>query len=205
MEVPFSPRVHRVLGAVAFAAFLGHRLGTRETYANDALFWLETAIPMAILAAYVTRPAPVRRARGWRAVALPLVTSVLPFGLILSPRTAFGLAHQDTLLALLCLPTALMVASYVALNRGFAIVAEARVLRVAGPYRWVRHPVYLAQLLAAGLVLIWRFSATGVVVAVAFTLCQITRIQEEEKALDEAFQDHAAYRARTWTLVPGLW
>lgn len=132
--------VYRATGAFCFASFLAYRMTTRATYTNQGLFWLEAAVPALILMAYLTRSDPKRRARGAAGILLPFVASALPLCLASSPRTDFGLAHQDVILVTLCFPTALMLWGYLALNRSFSIMAEARELKTGGPYRWVAIP-----------------------------------------------------------------
>lgn len=196
--------VFRATGILCFAGFLAHRYTTRASYANPWLFWLEAAIPAVILLAYLTRPEPVRRARGVTAILLPFLASVLPFGLVLAPRTAFGLEHQDVILITLCVPTALMVWAYLSLNRSFSIMAEAREVKTGGPYRFVRHPVYVSQLLCGLVVLAWRFHPASLAIWILFVWTQAKRARAEEQALVEAHPSYADYMERVPRGLPGL-
>jgi protein-S-isoprenylcysteine O-methyltransferase Ste14 len=95
----------------------------------------------------------------------------------------------------------LLVAA-LALGRCFGILPEVRGLVTRGPYRLVRHPVYLGEFGAcAGLVLAapsrWNFG-----VAVAFAAAQAMRIRLEERALLAEFPEYAEYAASTPRLVP---
>jgi len=83
---------------------------------------------------------------------------------------------------------------YAYLVRSLSIVPEARVLKVTGPYRFVRHPIYFGQFLAqAG---VWLVFANTHVVWVTFYLCfvalQLLRTRMEDRVLENAFGD--AYR-----------
>lgn len=109
-RVPHS--IWRTGGALVTAIALSWRLGTRHEYRSGTLFWLETAVPMMILAAYLTRPAPVRPARGFDAIVLPFIAAGLPFAFLYPPFTAWGRAHLDLFVLLLIPPTALMVISW---------------------------------------------------------------------------------------------
>src|SRR5690606_25456405 len=91
----------RAAGAAITAGALAWRLTTRAEYRSAALFWLETAVPMLILAAYLTRPPPVRPARGFDAIVLPFVAAGMPFLFLIPPFTAWGGAHLDLFMALL--------------------------------------------------------------------------------------------------------
>jgi protein-S-isoprenylcysteine O-methyltransferase Ste14 len=194
--------VFRAIGAVFFTAALAVRLSSRPGYSWALLFWLEAAIPATILAAYLTRPPPVRPPHGASGTLLPLVASVLPFGLLHCPPTAFGQAHEDLILLLLSIPTALMVTGYLFLNRSFAIMAESRELKTGGPYRWIRHPIYAAQLACGLIVLIWRFCSVSAAVYVLFVWAQTVRAREEEAVLAETWPDYDLYRQRTGRFVP---
>jgi protein-S-isoprenylcysteine O-methyltransferase Ste14 len=97
-----------------------------------------------------------------------------------------------------------LLVSVLALGRCFGVLPEVRGLVTHGPYRLIRHPVYLGELGAcAGLVLAsptgWNFG-----VAAAFALAQATRMRLEERALLAEFPEYARYAARTPRIVPRL-
>jgi len=74
-----------------------------------------------------------------------------------------------------------------------------------GPYRRVRHPMYITVLLgAAG----WADCAGGwwrVLIVLALLLVLNAKAALEERLLQARWPEYAAYRARTWRFVPGLW
>ncbi len=81
-------------------------------------------------------------------------------------------------------------------------------LVVHGPYRWIRHPMYSAVLacalaaagaIAAGASLL----AWLAVAALAAVLAAKARL--EEGWMLQAHPDYAAYRARSWRFLPGLY
>jgi protein-S-isoprenylcysteine O-methyltransferase Ste14 len=79
-------------------------------------------------------------------------------------------------------------------------------LVLRGPYAWIRHPIYLGDLLtAAGLALVvgsWTFVAAGLAILVFLP----GTIAHEERLLGEAFGEaFAAYRLHSHRLVPGVW
>lgn len=82
--------------------------------------------------------------------------------------------------------------------------AGAQLIRT-GPYRWVRHPMYLGSLVAAGGAvvigpLIIKGGAWLVLLAVLTAKAKL-----EEAALLRQFADYAEYRRERRFLVPGLW
>lgn len=73
-----------------------------------------------------------------------------------------------------------------------------------GPYRWVRHPMYGALLLAAAALV----AAGGGVQALAWVaLVAVLHLKaaREERLLLQRWPEYAAYRARTRRFVPWLW
>jgi protein-S-isoprenylcysteine O-methyltransferase Ste14 len=97
-----------------------------------------------------------------------------------------------------------LLASALTLGKCFGILPEARGLVTRGPYRIVRHPVYLGEfgtfvglLIAAPTA--WNFAAI-----VAFCAGQAVRMRLEEEALTREFPEYADYAARTPAVVPGL-
>jgi protein-S-isoprenylcysteine O-methyltransferase Ste14 len=91
------------------------------------------------------------------------------------------------------------------LGRSFSIMAEARHLVGGGPYRRIRHPLYLAEEFA--IIGIWLRVASPLSFAllVCHALLQIKRMQNEEGVLGRTFPGYAAYMGRTARLVPGVY
>jgi protein-S-isoprenylcysteine O-methyltransferase Ste14 len=78
------------------------------------------------------------------------------------------------------------------LGRSFGLVAANRGVRISGPYRLVRHPVYLGYLFTnIGYVLENPTSRNGALLALALA-GQLVRIREEERVLgrDDAYRSY---------------
>ena len=106
--------------------------------------------------------------------------------------------------ALLLMGFALQVWAKLTLRRSFGIVPANRGVKAGGPYRFVRHPMYLGYISThVGFVLIspnpWNAAVYGVSLAI-----QLFRILAEERllSLDPAY---VAFKTTTrWRLLPGM-
>jgi protein-S-isoprenylcysteine O-methyltransferase Ste14 len=114
--------------------------------------------------------------------------------------TAYVLAGE----ALAVVAVTWMLVSTLALGRCFGVLPEARGLVTGGPYRLVRHPLYLGELgTCAGLV-VASPSGRNVFAAVVFALAQAARMLMEERELTRQFPEYRVYAARTPRLIPVL-
>jgi protein-S-isoprenylcysteine O-methyltransferase Ste14 len=97
-----------------------------------------------------------------------------------------------------------LLVAVLALGRCFGVLPEARGLVTTGPYRLVRHPVYLGELGACAGLVIAAPSTVNLVAALAFAGAQAVRMGLEEAALTAEFPEYEAYAAQTPRLVPRL-
>ena len=96
------------------------------------------------------------------------------------------------------LATALTVWGLWHLKGSFSITVEARRLVTSGPYRYVRHPVYLGEILAALAVTVWRLSLLNFLVFGLFVAIQLFRARMEEEKLGRNFSEYADYKNQAW-------
>jgi protein-S-isoprenylcysteine O-methyltransferase Ste14 len=84
-------------------------------------------------------------------------------------------------------------------------IASGHRLVRTGPYAVVRHPIYtaLAGMYAGMLLVSGELHALAGLLVIM--LAYWRKIGLEERALGEAFADHADYRRSTWAWIPGLY
>ena len=93
--------------------------------------------------------------------------------------------------------------SLAALGRCFGLFPEARGLVAHGPYRLVRHPVYLGELISAIGLLLAKPNVLIVLLFAVFVALQYWRTIYEERALSEVFPtQYPAYAQRVARLIP---
>ncbi len=107
-------------------------------------------------------------------------------------------------LSLMAVGDAIALAGMLTLRRSFSVFAEVRELRTGGLYRFVRHPLYLGEIISAwGLALNWPVP-WELGCAAAFTGLQLLRARLEERRLGAHHPGYATYATRAGFLLPRL-
>jgi protein-S-isoprenylcysteine O-methyltransferase Ste14 len=175
---------------------------------REALYGSFTLGAAIVLA--TSKDARVRDGRGWVVVAsltasfLLLGASVLPTGpVVWSP----SIGVTEVGLAVTVLGAALALVAFLSLGSNFSIVPEGRSLVVTGPYRWIRHPMYFAELLMIAGFAVSGLRFIGLMGALSVLGLQIYRIRVEERLLSTTFRTaHQEFVSRTqYRLLPLVW
>jgi protein-S-isoprenylcysteine O-methyltransferase Ste14 len=217
--------IGRWTGFVVFAVMVARQLtlwpGGAALGVEQARWVLITLLFLLFWSAYWRRRPALALASRPVEVLLPLVCSGLPLAQyppdgVMEALTALLGADADRLwlpllaldarggLSLMAAGEALTVAGMVSLGRSFSIFSEVRELRTSGLYRWVRHPLYLGEMIAVwGYVLAWS-APWAIGCALLFTALQSWRAKVEERRLLAFHPGYAAYRERTGFLLPRL-
>jgi protein-S-isoprenylcysteine O-methyltransferase Ste14 len=161
---------------------------------------------LMIACLYVLRLRPVNKFAGWWPSFASIFGGFLMFGLVwFKPRMDLPLAAQ--LAASILVFTGNILSAYIVckLGRSFSILPESRKLVMTGPYKIVRHPLYVAEAIASLGTMILFLSVGSIVLVVAQTILQLVRIHYEERVLSENFPDYKAYAKKTARLIPGIY
>ena len=166
----------------------------------------------------------------WAPLLLISETAVAVFTLIRRPTDKLSLDLGDWLLAmtatcagLLVVPGMALVPALVPLGVFFAIVGNGiqawaklvlrrsfgvapanRGVKISGPYRFVRHPMYAGYAMVHLAVMILMFHPINIVIYAIGWWAQILRLLAEERLLgqDPAYAEYM--QAVRWRLIPGL-
>ncbi|HKZ08077.1 MAG TPA: isoprenylcysteine carboxylmethyltransferase family protein [Methylomirabilota bacterium] len=168
--------------------------------------WIYLAQHLVVLGVALTRRAPQAQDRSMPSNAAVLVAYAYPYAQMLYLRWAPDEpVWPDGGLGLVIIAACLSLASLLALGRRFGIRPALRELAQSGPYRFLRHPMYLAYVLAdVGYNLVGWNEGT-VLLVLAGWAALVYRIRAEERVL-AGDPGWAAYAARVrYRLIPGLW
>jgi protein-S-isoprenylcysteine O-methyltransferase Ste14 len=200
-------QLSRVVSALQTTAVNAGAWRFADRVVSPMLYCAFCAIPTVL---YLTRPRP--RARDGRPMARVaaftgtfmqlLVGTFLGAGPVLYGLPLF-VGGMSVVVSIASFSGALWALAY--LRRNLSIIPEARKLATGGPYRVVRHPLYLFEIMAA---LGALAAAPGLISAlsmVVFVGMQMVRAGYEERLLAGAFPEYADYARRTRRLIPFVW
>ena len=185
--------------------FLVHCVSSYDLYTFKPLWVVETLTFIVFIVSYLIRKDPVSRSSGTKEIIVPLIGGILPFTLLFSPPNVLIAGNPLALRIIfywMTAATSLIVWGLWTLRRSFSITVEARDLVISGPYRWIRHPIYSGEILAALAVTVWRFSLLNIFIITLLVVIQLLRAKWEEDKLALVFPGYCIYAAKTSWLFP---
>jgi protein-S-isoprenylcysteine O-methyltransferase Ste14 len=123
--------------------------------------------------------------------------------------TFFGKTDQalPNLLSTACvlIGIVMMLVTIRHLGRSFSLVPQARSVVQTGPYRWIKHPLYLSEQIAILGVVLQYLTPVTVIVFVLHIGVQVCRILYEEDLLRRNCPEYSSYEETRWRLIPYVW
>ena len=202
-------RVMRLFGSMWFmllALCVANKIGTSLT---DPWPSLRSSFCIAsfylVLALLIMTRSPAKaQADGLLPRIAAFVGTYLPWTI-----TFFGKTEQvlPNLLSTACVLIGLimMLVTIRHLGRSFSLVPQARSVVQTGPYRWIKHPLYLAEEIAILGVVLQCLTPATVIVLILHIGIQVYRIRCEEDLLRRNCPEYSSYEASRWRLIPYVW
>jgi len=195
-------RIVRIFLLGIFFLFLAKRMTEYPFYLFKPLWVVETLIFVVFIISLATRIDPRVHSKGLKEIVLPGVASALPFLFLSSPPYKAFSADPGSLYIIfgfMTWTTFFTIWALWYLRRSFSITAEVRELVTRGPYRWIRHPMYLGEILTGAAVCTWRFSLANLILFTTFLSLQLFRSRIEERKLLQFFrEEYSAFASTRW-------
>lgn len=132
------------------------------------------------------------------------VGTYMPWCVGFLPRTNHvGLEFLSTIC--IAIGSIMMLITIRHLGRSFSLVPQAHSVVRTGPYRWIKHPLYLSEELAVIGVVIQYLSPLSLIVLALHIAVQICRIRYEENLLRHSLPEYSIYEIARWRLIPCVW
>jgi protein-S-isoprenylcysteine O-methyltransferase Ste14 len=180
---------------------------------DTLLFVIQFSIGVILL----TGRKPAEQFRTWREIFVPLLAAFffITYDYINQFPTWFHtpLLHDESLQVLLAkaglvvgaVGSAISAWGMWSLGRSFGILVSVRKVVLGGPYRYVRHPIYLGYFfLFGGVVLAYPAPAYFILFPIHFSI-MAWRAKLEEARLSSFSPEYKANMARTGFFFPKLW
>ena len=87
------------------------------------------------------------------------------------------------------------------LNVAPDVIKNAKLIK-SGPYRFIRHPMYLSLLIVSLCWIVDYFTLIRLLVTIVLFTIMILKMNHEEELLKEAFPEYEEYQLRTKRLIP---
>ncbi|MBV9904257.1 MAG: isoprenylcysteine carboxylmethyltransferase family protein [Alphaproteobacteria bacterium] len=152
----------------------------------------------------VVRMTPAARSRGIVPRLVAIAGGFLTSGLLVLPTVKLSLPVQ--IVSNVLVFGGAMAAVFVLnrLGRSFSIMPEARKLVTAGPYKYVRHPLYVVEMISVLGTAMQFIQPWALLLWAAAVVLEYIRTHYEEQVLEGQFPEYADYRLRTHRFIPGV-
>jgi protein-S-isoprenylcysteine O-methyltransferase Ste14 len=159
---------------------------------------------MLVALLIMTRPPAKVQADGLLPRIAAFVGAYLPWTISFFGKTDQALPNLASSACVL-IGIIMMLVTIRHLGRSFSVVPQARSVVQTGPYRWIKHPLYLSEEIAIVGAALQYLTPVTVIVLVLHMAVQVTRILYEEDLLRRTCPEYSTYEASRWRLIPYAW
>ncbi len=154
---------------------------------------------------YLMRSSARATTNSFAAKTIAVIATFMPFSIpaVSQPINDPGIMLSANVVTIL--GVAITLCSLSVLGRSVSIIPQARSLVQNGPYKFVRHPVYLGELIAIFGIVLARFSLPAMAVFCLLTAAQIYRALQEERLLAGTFPEYESYSVKRARFIPGIY
>lgn len=152
----------------------------------------------------MTRPPAKAHADGLLPRVAAFVGTYMPWTIGFFGETDKALPNLASTVCVLAGMT-MMLVTIRHLGKSFSLVPQARSVVQTGPYRWIKHPLYLAEEIVIFGVVLKSLSPLTLSLFVLHIAVQVCRIRYEEDLLRRNCPEYAGYEASRWRVIPYVW
>jgi protein-S-isoprenylcysteine O-methyltransferase Ste14 len=193
------PALARQIAQTDFAAADVRLLAGLASKIATAIFFIVLAVLLAL------RRTPRAKTAGLYPRFAAVAGTYLGGGIVLLPPRELSAALSLLSTSSVLCGTVFAIYAALSLGRSLSMLPEARRLVTRGPYRLVRHPLYVSEALALVGVTLQYLSPLALTLLVFQCIFQLERMTNEERVLARTFPEYRDYMAATARLVPGVY
>jgi protein-S-isoprenylcysteine O-methyltransferase Ste14 len=168
--------------------------------------WIYVSEHLLVLGIALTRPPPEVRDHSLPSSTAVVVAYAYPYAQVVYLRWVPGSPAWPAVgLVLVMLGACLSFASLLSLGRWFGVWPALRGLATRGPYRLVRHPMYLAYVLGDIGYNLYEYNFGTALLVITGWASLFYRIRAEERILSQDAGWSSYIALVRYRLLPGLW
>jgi protein-S-isoprenylcysteine O-methyltransferase Ste14 len=168
--------------------------------------WIYVLQHFIVLGIALTRPRPTVRDYSIVSSVAVGVAYLYPYAQVIYLRWSPGyVAWPAAGLALVMLAAGLSLVSLLVIGRFFGVRPALRGLVTSGPYRFVRHPMYLSYVVADVGYNLQEWNPVTLLLVLVGWLSLVYRIYAEERVLSRHAEWPAYMALVRYRLFPGIW